>query len=43
MLKVGEQAPDFSLPEDSNRTLNLKDYRGQHVVLFFFPRANTPG
>ena len=43
MLKVREQAPDFSLPEDSSGTLHLKDYRGKKIVLFFFPKANTPG
>jgi peroxiredoxin Q/BCP len=43
MLKVGDKAPDFSLPSDSGSNVSLKDFRGKRVVLFFFPRANTPG
>ncbi len=43
MLKVGDKAPEFSLPSDSGSNVSLKDFRGKRVVLFFFPRANTPG
>ncbi len=43
MLKVGDKAPEFSLPSDSGSNVGLKDFRGKRVVLFFFPRANTPG
>ena len=43
MLKVGDKAPEFSLPSDSGSNVVLKDFRGKRVVLFFFPRANTPG
>ena len=43
MLNVGDQAPDFSLPSDSGSKLGLKDYAGKKVVLYFFPKADTPG
>jgi peroxiredoxin Q/BCP len=43
MLEVGDNAPDFSLPSDSGTDLRLKDFRGKTLVLYFFPRADTPG
>ena len=43
MLKVGDKAPDFSLPSDSGSEVSLKDFRGHKLVLYFFPRADTPG
>jgi peroxiredoxin Q/BCP len=43
MLKVGDKAPDFSLPSDSEATVSLKDFTGKMLVLFFFPKADTPG
>ena len=43
MLKVGDRAPDFSLPSDSGGKVSLKDFKGKTLVLFFFPKANTPG
>ena len=43
MLKVGDKAPEFSLLCDAGASVALKDYAGKHVVLFFFPKANTPG
>ncbi len=43
MLKVGEKAPDFSLPSDSGATVNLKDFTGKTLILYFFPKADTPG
>ena len=43
-LKEGQAAPDFSLPSDDGRTVNLADYKGkQTVVLYFYPRDETPG
>ncbi len=41
-LKVGKKAPEFSLTDHLDRKVSLKDYRGQNVVLFFFPLAFTP-
>lgn len=42
-LKPGDRAPDFSLPDGSGNTVNLSDLKGQRVVLYFYPRDNTPG
>ena len=42
-LKVGDQAPDFSLPGTDGKTHNLSDYRGKHVVLAWYPAAFTGG
>jgi len=43
MLKVGQQAPEFRLKSDEGREVSLSDFRGKYVVIFFFPKANTPG
>jgi peroxiredoxin Q/BCP len=43
MLKVGDRAPDFSLPSHSGDQVSLKDFRGRTLVLYFFPKADTPG
>jgi peroxiredoxin Q/BCP len=43
MLQVGDPAPDFELLSDENEPVRLSDLRGRRVVLFFFPRADTPG
>ena len=43
MLQIGDLAPDFELLTDENQPLRLSDLRGRRVVLFFFPRADTPG
>jgi thioredoxin-dependent peroxiredoxin len=43
MLKVGERAPEFEVLDHNGRTVRLADYRGQRVVLWFFPKASTPG
>jgi peroxiredoxin Q/BCP len=42
-LKVGEKAPDFTLPTDGRGTLKLKDLKGKAVVLYFYPKDMTPG
>jgi peroxiredoxin Q/BCP len=42
-LTVGMPAPDFSAPAGDGRTISLADYRGRYVVLYFYPRDNTPG
>jgi peroxiredoxin Q/BCP len=41
--KVGEQAPDFSLQDQHYETHSLEAYRGRWVVLYFYPKADTPG
>ncbi|MFP5335016.1 MAG: thioredoxin-dependent thiol peroxidase [Actinomycetes bacterium] len=42
-LSVGDPAPDFSLPTADGGTFTLSDHRGQHVVVYFYPAAMTPG
>jgi thioredoxin-dependent peroxiredoxin len=43
LLNPGDVAPDFSLPGDSGLPVSLKDFRGKRLVLYFFPKADTPG
>lgn len=43
MLNNGDIAPDFTLISDTGMPVSLSDYRGRRVVLFFFPKADTPG
>jgi peroxiredoxin Q/BCP len=43
MVAVGERAPDFSLQSDDGRRYALKDLRGKKVVLYFYPKDDTPG
>ncbi|OGS63140.1 MAG: hypothetical protein A3K59_05085 [Euryarchaeota archaeon RBG_19FT_COMBO_69_17] len=43
MPAPGEPAPDFRLPADDGRTVSLKDLRGKKVVLYFYPKDDTPG
>lgn len=42
-MNVNDKAPDFTLQDEEGKDLSLKDLRGKVVVLFFYPRANTPG
>ncbi len=42
-LKVGNKAPQFSLADQDNKTHSLKDYTGQWVLLYFYPKDDTPG
>lgn len=42
-LAVGDLAPDFTLPAAGGGTVSLSDLRGQHVVVYFYPAAGTPG
>lgn len=43
MLEIGTQAPDFTLTDQNGQTITLSDYRGKKVVLYFYPKDNTPG
>ncbi len=43
MLQEGSPAPDFEVPDHTGRNVRLADYRGQNVVLWFYPKADTPG
>ncbi len=42
-LKVGGPAPEFTLPDENGNPVSLSDFRGKRVVLFFYPRDDTPG
>jgi peroxiredoxin Q/BCP len=42
-LQVGEIVPPFSVSDDRGNTQQLSDYKGQKLVVFFYPKANTPG
>ena len=42
-MEVNAKAPDFSLPDENGNIVRLADFRGKDVVLFFYPKANTPG
>ena len=42
-LEIGDQAPAFTLPNDSGETTSLADYQCKRVLVYFYPRANTPG
>lgn len=43
MINPGDLAPDFALPDKDGNTVRLSDYRGKRVVVYFYPRDNTPG
>jgi peroxiredoxin Q/BCP len=42
-LNINDKAPDFILPDQNGKEVPLKDFRGKYVVLYFYPRADTPG
>ena len=42
-LEIGLRAPDFTLPATDGRTASLKDFSGKNLVLYFYPKADTPG
>src|ERR1700682_3791930 len=43
MIERGDQAPAFELPDQDGRPVRLSDFRGQRVVVYFYPKADTPG
>jgi thioredoxin-dependent peroxiredoxin len=43
MIEEGQQAPDFTLPDQDGNDVTLSDLRGRPVVLYFYPKADTPG
>jgi peroxiredoxin Q/BCP len=42
-VAVGQEAPDFTLPASNGENVSLHDFRGKNVVLYFYPKDNTPG
>jgi peroxiredoxin Q/BCP len=43
VIEPGEKAPDFELPDQDGRTVKLSDFRGRPLVVYFYPKADTPG
>jgi thioredoxin-dependent peroxiredoxin len=43
MLNIGDKAPDFELLSDEGLAVRLSDFRGRRVIVFFYPKADTPG
>ena len=43
MLKTGTKAPTFSLPDQNGQIHTLEDYKGKKIILYFYPKDNTPG
>jgi thioredoxin-dependent peroxiredoxin len=42
-MDVNSKAPEFTLPDQNGKDISLKEFRGKNVVLYFYPRADTPG
>jgi peroxiredoxin Q/BCP len=43
VIEPGERAPDFELPDQDGRPIRLSDFHGSPVVVYFYPKADTPG
>ena len=43
MLEIGMKAPEFTLPDKDGNAVSLSDFLGKKVVLYFYPKDNTPG
>ena len=43
MLKIGDKAPKFTLMDKDGEEVNLSDFEGKRVVVYFYPKDNTPG
>ncbi len=42
-MDINDKAPEFTLPDQNGAGVSLKNFRGKTVVLFFYPKADTPG
>jgi peroxiredoxin Q/BCP len=42
-MEIKTKAPEFTLADENGKKVSLKDYRGKDVVVYFFPKADTPG
>ncbi len=43
ILNIGDKAPDFTMPAENGKVVKLSDYSGKYLVLYFYPKDNTPG
>jgi len=43
LLNIGDKAPNFTIPDAKGNSVSLTDFKGKKVVLWFFPKASTPG
>jgi peroxiredoxin Q/BCP len=43
MISIGQKAPDFTLPDEEGNPVSLADFKGKKVVIYFYPKDNTPG
>ena len=43
LLKIGDKAPDFSVQDHNGNLCRLSDFKNRNIVMWFFPKANTPG
>ena len=43
MLNIGDKAPEFTLLNQDEESVSLSDYKGKQVIIWFFPKASTPG
>ncbi|MDG1437592.1 MAG: thioredoxin-dependent thiol peroxidase [Emcibacteraceae bacterium] len=43
MLKIGQKAPDFNLPDETGENVSLSNFEGKNIILFFYPKDDTPG
>jgi len=42
-IKIGNLAPTFTLPDENGKSVKLSDFRGKKVILYFYPKDDTPG
>ncbi len=42
-MEINDKAPEFTLANEEGQNVSLQDYRGRNLVLFFYPKADTPG
>lgn len=42
-LKAGDKVPDFTVSDQDGNAVSLTDYKGKRLIVFFYPKANTPG
>ena len=43
LLNIGDKAPEFTLPNSNGDNITLSNFKGKNVIIWFFPKASTPG